>query len=72
MLRMVAFHLNLRWFQKKPTRSSRTRLPALGALGCMSVAGRSRREDRQANHVTSAVPASEIPNTASASHQLNP
>ena len=48
------------------------RFPGLGALGCMSAEGFSFRELKQAPHVTSAVPAREMPKTAIAKIQLNP
>ena len=48
------------------------RLPALGALGCMSVEGFSLSEERQVSQVTSTMPASATPNTARASQGLNP
>ena len=71
-MRIVAFHLNLSGFQRKGMRSRRMRFPGLGALGCMSAEGFSFRELKQAPHVTSAVPAREMPKTAIAKDPAEP
>ena len=69
MLRNVTFHENERRRHRGPTHSSRMRLPALGAGGCMRAAGVSRRVAAAAAQVAKSVMPMPSPAAASAMGQ---
>ena len=67
MLRAVTFHENEKRRQIMGMRSSRMRLPALGARGCMSAAGDSRSVDAAAAQVAISVMPMDSPADSTAS-----